>query len=605
MLMLMLTAGGASPARGADATKPEPAAALLKQLTEGTPKANREALEGLAKTGDPRLVVFLRDHYMKGGAFAHGGAVVLQGKKQGDTVELLDPLTREPLKDARGALLAVPASELKELDVTNRERRWATASLAVLELAERITNPDLKARVQAIVAAGDRGEEASLPALRVALEKESNKKARYALDEAIARIEFERGAGEMIKRYQDARQKKLALRYEQTRGSDAERRKAIDAELASIDTALKEAGDAARHPEEVERRKTRVEWAGRLGDLRSLRAMSRIREAQAAETDPVAWNAYEPAIAKIRSWQRTVDWSGYLFSGISAGTILILVALGLSIIFGVMGVINMAQGELVMIGAYATYVTQLAFQRWVPERLYDWYFPLAIPVAFLVAAGIGMLMEATVVRRLYGRPLDTLLATFGIGLILTQAVRAGFGDNIGVKAPSYLQGSWEVVGDVHVPYARLFVIGFCAACVALMYVIINRTKLGLLLRATTQHRAMASALGVPTKRVDLYTFGLGAGLAGLAGCALSSIEGVTPNMGQNYIIDSFLVVVTGGVGKLAGAIWAGLGLGMVNKMLEPIFQTVWAKVIILGMVVVFLQWRPSGLFPAKGRLADA
>ncbi|HSI35556.1 MAG: urea ABC transporter permease subunit UrtB, partial [Phycisphaerae bacterium] len=185
-----------------------------------------------------------------------------------------------------------------------------------------------------------------------------------------------------------------------------------------------------------------------------------------------------------------------------------------------------------------------------------------------------------------------------------QAVRAYFGDNIGVKAPRWLQGGWEVVPDIVLPYARIFAIGFCVACIVLMYFIISKTKLGLLLRATTQNRQMAGALGVPTKRVDLLTFGLGAGLAGMAGCALTPIEGVTPSMGQNYIIDSFLVVVTGGVGKLAGAIWAGSGLGMLNKLLEPIFQTVWAKVIILGTVVMFLQWRPSGLFPAKGRLAD-
>jgi urea transport system permease protein len=295
---------------------------------------------------------------------------------------------------------------------------------------------------------------------------------------------------------------------------------------------------------------------------------------------------------------------GYLFSGLSAGSILILVALGLSIIFGVMGVINMAQGELVMVGAYATYITQLVFQKYLPESAYNWYFVMSIPVSFIVAALVGMLIEATVVRRLYGRPLDTLLATFGVGLILTQAVRATFGDNIGVKAPSWLQGGWEIVPDITLPYARIFAIGFCVACIVLMYVIVSKTKLGLLLRATTQNRAMAGALGVPTRRVDLYTFALGAGLAGMAGCALTPIEGVTPNMGNNYVIDSFLVVVSGGVGKLAGAIWAGAGLGMINKLLEPIFQTVWAKVIILALVVLFLQWRPSGLFPAKGRLAD-
>jgi len=209
------------------------------------------------------------------------------------------------------------------------------------------------------------------------------------------------------------------------------------------------------------------------------------------------------------------------------------------------------------------------------------------------------------IRRLYGRPLDTLLATSGVALILTQIARAMFGDNIAVNAPSWLQGGWEVAQDVTLPYARLFILGYCVACVLLMYLIISKTRLGLLLRATTQSRVMAGALGVSTRKIDGYTFALGAGLAGLAGCALTSISGVTPDMGTNYIVDSFLVVVSGGVGKLAGAIWAGLGLGMLNKVLEPIFQTVWAKVLILIAVVLFLQWKPSGLFPAKGRLADA
>jgi len=183
-------------------------------------------------------------------------------------------------------------------------------------------------------------------------------------------------------------------------------------------------------------------------------------------------------------------------------------------------------------------------------------------------------------------------------------VRIFFGDNIGVKAPSWLQGGCEIATDIVLPYARIFTIVFCAVCIGLVYLLINKSKLGLLLRATTQGRPMAGALGVPTKRIDLYTFALGAGLAGLAGCAITPIEGVTPNMGANYIIDSFLVVVTGGVGKLAGTIISGLGLGMLNKLIEPVFETVWAYVIMLFFVVVFIQFKPSGLFPAKGRLAD-
>jgi urea transport system permease protein len=423
----------------------------------------------------------------------------------------------------------------------------------------RLSDPDKRQRLAAVIKSGDSGAEANLPALKELLKTERDKKIRFSIQESVALIEL-------------------------ARPIDAVAPESLKAHTAAVE---------------------------RLGELCSGRALPRLQELAAAnaekkaEANPALGAAYATAIGKIEGWQTKAQWVSNLFSGLSAGSMLVLVALGLSIIFGVMGVINMAQGELVMIGAYATYITQLAFQRWLPEGAYDWYFAVAIPVSFLVAAVVGMLIEVTVIRRLYGRPLDTLLATFGVGLILTQAVRATFGDNIGVKAPSWLQGGVEVAQDIVLPYARLFALAFCAACIVLMYLIINRTKLGLLLRATTQARSMAGALGVPTKRVDLYTFALGAGLAGMAGCALTPIEGVTPNMGQNYIIDSFLVVVTGGVGKLAGAIWAGLGLGVINKLLEPLFQTVWAKVIILGVVVVFLQWRPSGLFPAKGRLADA
>jgi urea transport system permease protein len=257
-----------------------------------------------------------------------------------------------------------------------------------------------------------------------------------------------------------------------------------------------------------------------------------------------------------------------------------------------------------MIGAYSSYITQLAFHHLFPQSGLDWYFIFAIPASFIIAAGTGWLIEALIVRHLYGRPLETLLATYGVSLILTQAVRWAFGDNIAVNSPSWLQGGFEVMQDVVLGYARLFIIVFTFAVIVAMYLLMERTRLGLLLRATTQNRGMAQALGVPTRRIDGLTFALGSGIAGLAGCALTLIGGVTPDMGQNYIVDSFMVVVTGGVGKLAGAIWAGMGLGCLNKLFEPLFQAVWAKVLILGCVIVFLQWRPSGLFPAKGRLAD-
>jgi urea transport system permease protein len=233
------------------------------------------------------------------------------------------------------------------------------------------------------------------------------------------------------------------------------------------------------------------------------------------------------------------------------------------------------------------------------------YFLVAIPVSFIVAAFVGYLIEVLVIRHLYGRPLETLLATWGVSLILIQIARLKFGDNVGVNSPTWLQGGAEVMQGVVLPFNRCFIIGFCLFCILLMYFIIEKTKLGLLLRATTQNRGMAASLGVRTRRIDGYTFALGAGLAGLAGCAITLTDGVRPDMGQNYIVDSFLVVVTGGVGKLAGAVWAGLGLGCLNKIFEPFVEAVWAKVLILVCVVFFIQWKPSGLFPAKGRIADA
>ncbi len=258
-----------------------------------------------------------------------------------------------------------------------------------------------------------------------------------------------------------------------------------------------------------------------------------------------------------------------------------------------------------MIGAYATFLTQKAFESWLPPGAFDWYFPAAMPCAFISAALVGYLMERLLIRHLYGRPLDSLLATWGVSIVLIQIIRRIFGDNNGVNSPSWLQGAVEPIQDVMLPYNRIFIIGFCVLCIILMYVIINKTKLGLLLRATTQNRNMAASLGVATRRIDGYTFALGAGLAGMAGCALTQVGGVTPDMGQNYIVDSFMTVVTGGVGKLAGAIWAGFGLGMINKFLEALYAAVWGKILILMFVVVFIQWRPSGLFPAKGRTADA
>ncbi|MCP9460465.1 MAG: urea ABC transporter permease subunit UrtB, partial [Nitrospira sp.] len=315
--------------------------------------------------------------------------------------------------------------------------------------------------------------------------------------------------------------------------------------------------------------------------------------------------AARAAIERIELW---ASWAGAfetVFRGISLSSILLIMSLGLAIVFGLMGVINMAHGELMMIGAYATFVTQECFKAYLPAGLFDYYFLLSLPVSFLVAALCGLILEAAVIRFLYGRPLETMLATWGVSLILIQAARVYFGDLTSVAAPSWLSGGAQVMVGVYLPYNRLFIIALSALCVAGIYVLLFRTEVGLRVRAVTQNRDMSACLGIPTRKVDAYTFAFGSGLAGLAGCALTLIGNVEPGLGQNYIVDSFMVVVTGGVGKLTGTIVASLGIGGLNKLLEPSFGAVYGKVLILVLVILFLQRRPSGLFTIKGRYAES
>ena len=282
-----------------------------------------------------------------------------------------------------------------------------------------------------------------------------------------------------------------------------------------------------------------------------------------------------------------------------------MMALGLAIVFGLMGVINMAHGELMMVGAYATFVTQELFKAYVSPESFDWYFWAALPVSFCAAALLGLILEVTLIRFLYGRPLETMLATWGVSLILIQAARVTFGDLTAVVAPSWFSGGAQVMVGLYLPFNRLFIIGLSIVCVTGIYLLLFRSSLGLRVRAVMQNRNMSACLGIPTRTVDAYTFAFGSGLAGLAGWALTLVGNVEPGLGQNYIVDSFMVVVTGGVGKLAGTVVAALGIGSLNKLFEPSFGAVYAKVLILVLVVLFLQRRPSGLFAIKGRHADA
>jgi urea transport system permease protein len=328
-------------------------------------------------------------------------------------------------------------------------------------------------------------------------------------------------------------------------------------------------------------------------------------ERQAAESDPQVQAAIAAALDAVQSRLAWGERFGLLFTGASLGSILLLVALGLAITYGLMGVINMAHGELMMIGAYATYAVQNLFKSLLPG-LFDAYILVAIPVAFIVSAGVGVLLERTVIRWLYGRPLETLLATWGISLILMQTVRTIFGaQNVGVENPSWLSGGVQVLPNLTLPYNRIAILVFAALVLAGMAWLIARTRLGLFVRGVTQNRRMASCVGVNTARVDMAAFALGAGIAGLAGCALSQIGNVGPDLGQSYIVDSFMVVVLGGVGQLTGTVVAALGLGVINKFLEGLTGAVLAKIMVLVFIVVFIQKRPQGLFALKGRSAEA
>ncbi len=323
------------------------------------------------------------------------------------------------------------------------------------------------------------------------------------------------------------------------------------------------------------------------------------------ETDADVKVALKAALAKVDASLAWGDKLGAIFSGISLGSILLLVALGLAITYGLMGVINMAHGELMMIGAYATYVVQGLFQKYLPGA-FDWYLLAAVPVAFMASALMGAVLERSVIRFLYGRPLETLLATWGISLMLQQLVRSIFGaQNVGVENPVWMSGGVQVLGNLSLPYNRLVIIVF-AACVLLGVAwLIGRTRLGLFVRGVTQNRPIASCMGVNTARVDTYAFALGSGIAGLAGCALSQVGNVGPDLGQGYIVDAFMVVVLGGVGQLAGTVYAAMGLGILNKFLEGWTGAVLAKIAVLVFIIIFIQKRPQGIFAMKGRSAEA
>jgi urea transport system permease protein len=426
----------------------------------------------------------------------------------------------------------------------------------------------------------------------------SNNRMRGELDSALASLRlFSRDdhiRGEAIKVMQsDADESKLALiekAYATEKNQDL--KEALGLVRAA---ALLSSADASK----------RLQAATLLAQSTQANTKTLLLERLKTETDAAVKAALGASLKSVEASLAWGDRLGAMFSGISLGSILLLVALGLAITYGLMGVINMAHGELMMIGAYATYVVQGLFQKYLPGA-FDWYLVASVPVAFMTSALMGAVLERSVIRFLYGRPLETLLATWGISLVLMQLVRTVFGaQNVGVENPSWMSGGVQVLGNLSLPYNRLVIIGFAVAVLLGVAWLIGRTRLGLFVRGVTQNRPIASCMGVNTARVDTYAFALGSGIAGLAGCALSQVGNVGPDLGQGYIVDSFMVVVLGGVGQLAGTVYAAMGLGILNKLLEGWTGAVLAKIAVLVFIIVFIQKRPQGIFAMKGRSAEA
>jgi urea transport system permease protein len=488
------------------------------------------------------------------GAVARSGdpraALVIQALQDGRL--LFDPDAKKVyVKDkddrivdaASGQAVAGPApANLQPVRLNNRLRRSVDAALGALGLFA----VDPGKRFDAAQAVFKSREEAALPTLDSALAKETDPRVKTALAEARAAVVLNMSS-------------------------------AAEADKLAAIPAIKARGDQ--------------DSVALLAGL-------------PADTPPAVSKAATAASAAIQN--SLALWSGLqnAWYGLSLGSVLLLAAIGLAITFGVMGVINMAHGEMVMLGAYTTFVVQEVIRARNPA-LFDYSVVIAVPLAFAVSGGIGILIERGIIRFLYGRPLETLLATWGLSLILQQAVRTAFGPtNRDVGSPSWMSGAFDV-GQITVTYNRLWIICFTLAVFVALLGLLRFTRFGLEMRAVTQNRAMAASMGIRTGRIDALTFGLGSGIAGIAGVALSQIDNVSPNLGQGYIIDSFMVVVFGGVGNLWGTLVGAFSLGIANKFLEPYAGAVLGKIAILVLIILFIQKRPRGLFALKGRAVEA
>ncbi|MGQ9370099.1 urea ABC transporter permease subunit UrtB [Azospirillum sp. A39] len=446
---------------------------------------------------------------------------------------------------ATGAALGnVGSRDLSKITVNNLLRTTLAAAIGRLEIAD----PDPARRLAAAASIARDPSPEAVATLRTALERETDAAVRTALEQSLARMT-----------------------------------------LANPDAAV---------------RRSAVEALAGGALTPQVRAL--VAPLAEGDPDPQVKAAAQELVDRIETQLMVVDVALNLFQGLSLGSVLLLAAIGLAITFGVMGVINMAHGEMIMLGAYTTFVVQEAFRAALPESVFGLYLVVSIPAAFLVAGAVGVALERGVIRFLYGRPLETLLATWGISLMLQQVVRSLFGaPNKEVANPGWMTGAWEALPGLVLTWNRIAIILFALGVLAAVALALRYTAFGLQMRAVTQNRPMAAGMGIRTGWVDALTFGLGSGIAGVAGVALSQVGNVSPNLGQGYIIDSFMVVVFGGVGSLWGVLAGAMSLGILNKVLEPYAGAMLGKILVLVFIILFIQKRPRGLFALKGRAAEA
>ncbi|HSJ00906.1 MAG TPA: urea ABC transporter permease subunit UrtB [Verrucomicrobium sp.] len=573
LLMLGISLTGHS-ARAAEAAAPTEAsirATVVEALTKEDSAAQAVVIRTLALNGGP-MAVELLTLWKEGGIYLYEDEadpgkitpVTLTGEKDADGKQAaLLLLDKSPLKDATGKAILIDPAEVSGADTDSNIRR---AIKDVTDMSA-LLDPDENVRLKAVSNVGLEQNVEKLPALQARAEVETSSAVKRALSEAISL-----------------------------------------AQLKVPDDATKIGACLA---------------LGKLGSIPSQDALKTVAAEANKEGKKDVAAAAEKALGEIATHLTFVNTASTMFRGLSTGSILLVVAIGLAITFGLMGVINMAHGELLVVGAYTTYVVQCIFGAGltlspfsqftftIPGMhtsggTYSTYFLVALPCSFLMAAMVGIALERGIIRFLYKRPLESLLATWGVSIVMQQLLRLIFGpQNVALESPSWLSGSW-VVNDVSFGWNRLFVIGFAVMIIFMTWLVLNKTPLGLLIRSVMQNREMAACMGVRTERVNMMTFGFGSGLAGLAGAFISQIDNVGPYTGQSYIVDSFMTVVVGGVGNIIGTVISALGIGVVDQSLQQILgNPVLGKILVLVTIILFLQWRPQGLFVTRSRSLES